>query len=61
MVMPLPKASELRKLSSEELEKKLDELWLEVLKFKQSAPQKARALRRVRARILTILRERTKG
>ena len=56
--MALPKASELRKLSTEELKEKLNELWMEILKFKTTSPQKARTLRKVRARILTILRER---
>ncbi len=58
------KASELRKLSTEELRKKLDELKMKLLKlrFKKKIagldnPMAIRNTRRDIARILTVLRE----
>ncbi len=63
--MPSKEAEELRGLSIEELLEKLREVkreqFLEEMKFKVGAAEKPhlrRALRRRRARILTILRER---
>ncbi len=63
--MPSKEAEELRGLSIEELLERLREVkreqFLEEMKFKVGASEKPhlrKALRRTRARILTILRER---
>lgn len=65
MIMTSLKASELRKMSKEELNKKLSELTAELMKLKSSAARgtlrketgKIKYLRRDIARIKTVLNE----
>ncbi|MGQ9470042.1 MAG: 50S ribosomal protein L29 [Nitrososphaerales archaeon] len=64
--MPKLKSDELRKLNDEDLQKKLFELRAELVKLKSAAARgtlkketgKIRAIRRLIARILTIMNER---
>lgn len=55
--MPLPKPRELREKTSRELNKMLDDYQLELIKLGDTSPGKRRALKKVIARIKTILNE----
>ncbi len=54
----LTKAKELREKSDEELNKMLDDLHLELIKLGDTNPGRKRAIKKLIARILTILNER---
>ncbi len=56
--MPLPKPRELREKTDKELNKMLDDYQLELIKLGDTSPGRRRALKKVIARIKTILNER---
>ncbi len=58
--MALLKPKDLRKMSDEELEKELEKQRKEIIYLSQTSPEKLKNIRKVIARILTILRERMK-